>query len=258
MSKPRVVLLCGQGYSTDVVYAGLTALDIDIEVVLESSPSPGRAFVRRVKRLGPVVAFGQLAFRILAVPWLRLTTRARITELRRELPTLGPITSAAQPYRVRSANDREAERLLREIAPELVVINGTRILSRELLEQIDAPIINMHAGITPLYRGVHGGYWALFDGRPDLFGTTVHRVDPGVDTGAVLARAFAAPTERDTFVSYPYLQLGAGLPTLVRVAEAELGLRERESVEPLSLPSAQRYHPTLRAYLSARVKRGVK
>ena len=45
-----------------------------------------------------------------------------------------------------------------------MVVNGTRILSRRMLESIDAVFLNMHVGITPKYRGVHGGYWALANG----------------------------------------------------------------------------------------------
>ena len=45
------------------------------------------------------------------------------------------------------------------------------------------PVINMHAGITLRYRGVHGGYWALAEQHPEWVGTTVHLVDPGIDTG---------------------------------------------------------------------------
>ena len=74
--------------------------------------------------------------------------------------------------RVPSVNSGKARRALREFSPQVVVVNGTRIICNETLCAVDAPFINTHAGITPLYRGVHGGYWALREGRPDLVGTT--------------------------------------------------------------------------------------
>jgi hypothetical protein len=257
VSPKRILLLCGSGYSSDAVYTGLVTLGVDVEVILESGPSRWRNFRRRVKRHGLWVALGQLAFRLVAVPWLRFATRRRVKEIRSGLPSATPVTSL-NPHRVSSANSPDVRRLVAQLRPDLVVVNGTRILSPELLAAINAPTINMHAGITPLYRGVHGGYWALVDQRPELFGTTVHRVDPGVDTGEVLGRAFAAPTDDDTFASYPYLQIEAGLPVLLRVAEAELGLGKPDPVASLELPSVQRYHPSLCRYLGARWRLGVK
>ena len=57
------------------------------------------------------------------------------------------------------------------------------------LGSLGCPVVNVHAGITPRYRGVHGGYWALAERHPEWVGTTVHLVDPGIDTGAILAQA---------------------------------------------------------------------
>src|SRR5438093_9923670 len=53
-----------------------------------------------------------------------------------------------------------------------VVVNGTRIISEAVLTASDAVFINMHAGITPKYRGVHGGYWALYNGDGEAASST--------------------------------------------------------------------------------------
>ena len=42
----------------------------------------------------------------------------------------------------------------------------------------------------------------------------MHLVDPGIDTGGVLAQATFAVTPTDTIATYPYLHLAAGLPLL--------------------------------------------
>ncbi len=63
----------------------------------------------------------------------------------------------------------------------------------------------MHAGITLRYRGVHGGYWALAEQHPEWVGTTVHLVDPGIDTGGILAQSTfeRVPRRHDRHVSRP-------------------------------------------------------
>jgi folate-dependent phosphoribosylglycinamide formyltransferase PurN len=161
-----------------------------------------------------------------------------------------------EPLRVTSANAPETLEALRDLKPDVIVVNGTRILSRALLGGAPAPFINMHAGITPLYRGVHGGYWALAQGDPANCGVTVHLVDPGVDTGEVLYQARVQPTPRDSYFTYPYLQLAAGVPLLLRAVED--ALQGRLAPMRAQGSSAQWSHPGLTGYLWRRLARGVR
>ncbi len=103
---------------------------------------------------------------------------------------------------VESVNDPRTLELVAEAKPDLVVVHGTRIIAERVLREIAVPVVNVHAGITPRYRGVHGGYWAFADGRPELAGTTVHLVDAGIDTGGILGQA-TFERERGTTPSPP-------------------------------------------------------
>ena len=94
------------------------------------------------------------------------------------------------------------------------MVHGTRIIAARVLESAGCPVVNMHAGITLRYRGVHGGYWALAEQHPDWVGTTVHLVDPGIDTGGILAQTTFEVSGEDTIATYPDLHLVHGLPLL--------------------------------------------
>jgi folate-dependent phosphoribosylglycinamide formyltransferase PurN len=87
-------------------------------------------------------------------------------------------------YSVRSHNDEECERLLRQIEPEVVLLAGTRIIKPHIIRQARLGCLNAHTGWLPEYRGVHANLWALLEGG--RVGVTTHYVDPGVDTGAIL------------------------------------------------------------------------
>ncbi|MFO0954249.1 MAG: formyl transferase [Isosphaeraceae bacterium] len=160
--------------------------------------------------------------------------------------------------RVPTVNSPEARAALAAMRPDVVVVNGTRVIDPETLASVPVPILNMHAGITPLYRGVHGGYWALAEGRNDLVGTTVHLVSPGIDTGRVVGQATFEITPEDDFTTYPFLHVAHGLPLLLdAIADASAG-RLSSRKNPLGLSSMLRSHPTAWSYLKGRARLGVR
>lgn len=254
----RVVLLAGDGPSTRMVYHALRKRYDDVVVVLEEGPRRRQMLLRRVRTLGPVTVFGQLLFLAAVLPVLRRSSAGRIAEIEREFGLDGGPLEGARVVRIPSVNSPEARAALKELGPRVVVVNGTRIISARTLAATAAPFINTHAGITPLYRGVHGGYWALADGRADLAGTTVHLVDKGIDTGAVVGQAPITPTRADSFATYPHLHTAAGVPILMEAVAAALDGTLTATQNPRGLPSTLRSHPTIWGYLYRRVRSGVR
>jgi folate-dependent phosphoribosylglycinamide formyltransferase PurN len=231
------------------------AVGVD-RVVVEEQISPRVLLAARARRLGRLAVAGQVLFRALAMPVIERLSRARTRAI---LAAAGVDATPAPPSRVTrvpSVNDPRTAALLRELAPRVVVVGGTRIISDSVLNAVPATFLNMHAGITPRYRGVHGGYWALACGDREHCGVTVHVVDPGVDTGDIVTQALIEPTPRDSFATYPYLQLEAGLPLLLDAVHA--ALEGRLEAAPAEGPSRQWYHPTLWGYLWTWLRRGVR
>lgn len=248
MSPGRVVLLAQAGTSTNIVFNALTQAFESVMVLLED-PVPRRSFLtRRARKLGLSTVAGQVAFRTLLVPVLRRAYADRVSEIcEAHGLNRAPIPArVVQP--IGSVNSDEARRALTAARPDIVVVNGTRIISEGTLAAVDAPFINTHTGITPLYRGVHGGYWAMVANDRENCGVTVHLVDAGIDTGRILAQARISPTPADGFVTYPYLQYAAAVPLLLAAATAAAA----GVVQPLTAPSGQSRlwsHPTLAEYV---------
>lgn len=256
MSGCRIVLLGREARSTRIVFHALKQEFGPLEVIIENPSSRLRLLANRVRRIGIVQTVGQVLFSLLVEPILRRAGRARMDAILREFGMDDSLLGEGGT-RVESVNSDLTIRTLERLDPQVVVVNGTRIIKPRVLNCIKAPFINMHAGITPLYRGVHGAYWALAEGRGEWAGTTVHLVDSGIDTGAVLGRAMITPTKDDSFATYPLLQVGVGLPVLLRVIrEAASGSLSR--LEGLDLPSVLRHHPTIWDYLIRRWSKGVK
>lgn len=256
MSK-TIVLLGREDSQTAIVYHSLQGEFPIAGVIVENGESRLEFVKRRIKRLGWRKTVGQVAFRITIMSWLRWSSRGRVEEIVRDFRLDSERIPASKLTKVRSVNADEAVEVLREMNPAVVVVSGTRIISARVLRSVKAVFINMHAGITPMYRGVHGGYWALVEDNRDACGVTVHEVDTGVDTGRILGQARIAPKATDNFSTYGFLQIATGLPLLKKAVRDAIN----GQVQPALAPAGRSQlwtHPTLAEYLYHRLKSGVK
>ncbi len=257
LSPKKIVLLGRDDSQTAILYNALRA-DFPIAgVIVEEGESRLKFVKRRVERLGLSKALGQIAFRVSVVPWLAVTSRRRVKEIIRQFGLDASAIPVAKLTKVVSVNSDETIRVLQELRPSVIVVSGTRIIAARVLSCIQSIFINMHAGITPMYRGVHGGYWSLVENNREACGVTVHEVDTGIDTGRILGQARIMPNGVDNFTTYGLLQLAAGIP-LLKKAIGEACEGQLQAVAPPSGESRLWTHPTFGEYVYHRLKSGVK
>ena len=255
--RPRVVLLAGRDEASNTVYNTLTQVADVVAVIQEAPPSKARLVQRRIRRVGLLPVVDQVLFIALAAPILKRRSAGRAEAIRARFDMDATPIPSHVVQSAPSINHRSVIETLQAHQPDVVVVNGTRIIGKRVLECVEAPFINTHTGITPAYRGVHGGYWAMAEGKPDLAGVTVHLLDTGIDTGAVIAQALIHPEPEDNFHTYPILQLAAGLPLLTKAVLDSRG-DGPQVTEPPTSTSRLYYHPGLTQYLAQRIRRGVR
>lgn len=222
-------------------------------VILEEPESKAALLKRRARRLGIVPAAGQLGTMVL----IRLTKRLAARRMQRLVAEerLDISEPAGNIERVALANSRALVEAVRRLDPAVVLLAGCRLLSPAILAQMPCPVLNYHAGITPLYRGMNGGYWALARSDAENFGATVHLVDAGVDTGAAVRQVRTRPGKDDTIALYP-LRLAAASRGICIEALRDAIEGRLQGIETGG-PSRQWYHPTLWSYLWTGLSRGV-
>ncbi|MEA3490829.1 MAG: formyl transferase [Campylobacterota bacterium] len=253
--KFRIVMLIGRDDSSSIIYHALKG-EFQVEKVIIEEPVPKqRVITNRIKRLGLWVVSGQILF-ILSNKLFSKFAISRIDEIKEQYQLDDSAIDDDKLLHVESINDQEVIEILQEIDPDAIVVNGTRIISGEVLDSLDKPFVNTHAGITPKYRGVHGGYWALVNDDAEHCGVTIHLVDRGIDTGEVLYQETICTTEADSFNTYPYLQLAQAIP-LMKHSLRDIE-ESRLKIKKVDLPSKLWYHPTIWRYLWSIIKRGVK
>jgi len=254
---PGIVLLIDRSDLSRIIYHALAG-EFGIEAVIrEEKPARSALIKRRVKKLGWPTVLGQIVFAGCIVPALRREASVRRHELLREYEMDESPIPPGRVTDVPSVNDSQTVALLRDLSPQLVVVNGTRIIDANVLSATGAVFLNIHVGITPLYRGVHGGYWALASGRREDFGVTIHKIDRGIDTGEIVAQGRLQPAASDNFCTYPLLQIAGAIPLLKQAMRDALN----GSLRTMPRPGGQSRlwtHPTAFQYLKSRIGQGVR
>lgn len=89
-------------------------------------------------------------------------------------------------YRTASINSEEFLKVLKEIAPDVLVsVNASQVFKRPLLTLPRLGCINVHGAPLPKYRGRLPSFWTLFN-REQETGVTVHFMNEELDDGPII------------------------------------------------------------------------
>jgi methionyl-tRNA formyltransferase len=64
-----------------------------------------------------------------------------------------------------------------------IVASFAEIFKKELLQLF--PIINVHMGVLPFYRGAYTNFWKIM-ANDDVYGVTIHLMEEKIDSGATI------------------------------------------------------------------------
>lgn len=249
-------MVCTDCENTRILYHGIKNAIPVSTIITEEPVSKSILIKRRIKKLGLIVVAGQLLFQGGIVPFLRKIVSGKVKAIIQDKGLDVSPLPAEKIIKVTSVNNAAFIEAIKAAHADLIIVNGTRIISAATLQQVNCPIINIHVGITPLYRGVHGAYWALAKNDKKNCGVTVHAIDKGIDTGGILAQATIETSNADNFITYPYLQFEKAIELVKDVVPAILSGSSTFLQAPPGV-SKLWYHPTIWQYLRNRFK-GIK
>jgi len=82
---------------------------------------------------------------------------------------------------------REQLQVVETVEPDYLVSCGYRhIVPEDALEIPSEGCLNLHPALLPYNRGANPNVWSIVEGTPA--GVTLHYMDPGIDTGAIVAQ----------------------------------------------------------------------
>jgi len=113
-------------------------------------------------------------------------------------------------------------------ADAFVVIAYGQILSQEILDLPKLGCVNVHGSILPKYRGAAPIQWCLYHGEAET-GITTMLMDAGMDTGAMLLKAYTPIQLLDNSHDLAQSLTGLGADLLVET----LTKLERQEIQPI-------------------------
>ncbi|MFC4313380.1 formyl transferase [Steroidobacter flavus] len=155
---------------------------------------------------------------------------------------------------VPSVNSDQVLETLRRHDPQIVFVFGTALIGDAVMDCVSAPFVNMHWGWSPNYRG-EGIVTALAHEGAGALGVTVHALDAGIDSGAILYRARPQVEAGDNFyaIGLRLSRLGtecfAECAQRLRAGQALTGVPQERGVGAFRGSKYMREHPEI--YLKA-------
>ena len=197
MSKPlRTVLLYSDGHLGSTIVFNIldTAPEFDIVGVMCAKPIPltkkGKSqFFRYIHKVGFrfawVLMWQYLAQKIVIsitafIPLWRDSALlpSKTLARRRGIPTI----------KCHDINSELGKNFLSKLAPDLIISSYfSQIIDTPILKIPKIGVINIHPGWLPSYRGSLSYFWALKNGEQKA-GVSIHWMDEGLDTGAIIDR----------------------------------------------------------------------
>lgn len=222
MSTPSVILLTRDRLEHRYVARALAQELPGLKLIVESgSRTSTRKSIQRAWKHG----FGTFMDKIGRTIYLRMLRdpAARKEALIRHLGDPAESQSLfGQATQVLNVNDPEAIQAIHDCQPQLVLVYGTGLVKPKLLKEAGCPVLNLHTGLSPYYRGVACYLWPLAEDRLDRVGYTVHDCVAELDAGGILSNGVITPQPGDGVHDVFARQVKAGASDYARCAAAEL------------------------------------
>ena len=100
-----------------------------------------------------------------------------------EFPENVPVLMSPDP------NSEECREWIRKLAPDVLVVFGTRLIGEPVLSIPRFGALNIHTGLSPYYRGGQCTFWCLYEGDLEHVGVTIHHLSPRIDGGDIVYTA---------------------------------------------------------------------
>ena len=203
LNRPRIVLITGDDLEHRFVANTLSASLNLAGIVVDHGKPQGK--LERARKLWKRYTLAQMFSRAIL-----MVLRAAWRDSSRSTEDVTKVFGAANCSRftrddlvshVSGINTKEGVGVVTSLQPDILLIFGTGIVGKKVLSLPTRIALNMHTGISPIYRGCDCTFWPVHNGELHMLGATVHECTALVDGGKIFATAHASVEAGDSLFS---------------------------------------------------------
>lgn len=173
--KGRIVVVTAGGDNANIMINALAARFTNVAILQEEPESKALFVMRRARKLGWVMALGQLATMFVSRIGKRFTRR-RAAEILRENDASAAPNRTVPVHRVDSINDADGHAMLQLLKPAVLFLISCRMLKPETLAAVNCPILNFHAGTTGAVAKRLGRHFVGIEREQDYIDAAAERI----------------------------------------------------------------------------------
>lgn len=111
---------------------------------------------------------------------------------------------------------------IRRLEPDVIVVYSTSLIGQEIIDICPGRIINLHAGLSPYYRGSGTNIMPFYNNELEYVGMTVHRVTKIIDGGDIISRERPIWRPNDNTHTIGCACVEVGIQLMIEVLESHL------------------------------------
>ncbi len=256
--KRRVVVLIGPSIANRNTLATLVNSNVRVVGAVIADKNVGgvnTSFLKiAVKKQGII----KVAFQIMERVLYKLLNSKKDARIEKEIFDMEQINLAVDKWRgaIHKTVDYQAKETVAWIAaqkPDIIVIHTPYWVGKKIRNMVNGNVIGGHPGITPLYRGVHSPFWAIYKGDAENIGYSVFWVAAGVDTGDLISQGKVEPQEGDSYLTLSWRGMKEIAKDIAKILEEnDQGSAIRREKNTSIPDNSIFYHPTIFQYLKYR------
>jgi len=152
---------------------------------------PLTSIVRETRKTKRNITFGLLFEKVIEKIFLSSIGKSWI-KMKGYYNSKYPEYPATNILDVENINSEAAFNFTKEIAPDLILVSGTRLVKEKMLSiHPRIGIMNLHTGLSPYIKGgPNCTNWCIATGQFHLIGNTIMWIDAGIDSGNLVRTDF--------------------------------------------------------------------
>ncbi len=111
---------------------------------------------------------------------------------------------------------------IKQLNPALIIVLSTSLLQENFISAFPHKIINLHAGLSPYYRGSGTNIFPFYHNELEYVGMTVHYIDIGIDSGDIILQGRPVFEDSDTTHTIGSKNVILGTNLMIKVIDAYL------------------------------------